>query len=61
MDDQQKPFNDAMEHMKNIEGFPTEPVDMNSLPKPIQYLGYFFIGFIGLSVLTVILCMIFLN
>ncbi|MBS4194152.1 amino acid transporter [Lederbergia citri] len=39
-----KPINDAMEHMSNIEGYPTD-VDLKKLPKPLRYFGYFFIGF----------------
>ncbi|TCP31268.1 hypothetical protein EV207_103152 [Scopulibacillus darangshiensis] len=44
-EDRKKPFNDAMEHLTKIDGYPTEHSSLNKLPKPIRYLGYFFIGF----------------
>ncbi|MBT2640435.1 MULTISPECIES: amino acid transporter [unclassified Bacillus (in: firmicutes)] len=49
-----KPINDAMEHMSNIEGYPTN-VDIKGLPKPLRYFGYFMIGFFSLSILFIII------
>jgi hypothetical protein len=49
-----KPINDAMEHMSNIEGYPTD-VDLKKLPKPLRYFGYFMIGFFSLSILFIII------
>lgn len=49
-----KPINDAMEHMKNIEGYPTN-VDIKKLPKPLRYFGYFFIGFFSISALIILI------
>jgi hypothetical protein len=45
-----KPFNDAMEHMNQIEGYPTD-VDLKKLPKPLRYFGYFIFGFFSVSIL----------
>ncbi|MBT2641511.1 amino acid transporter [Bacillus sp. ISL-41] len=49
-----KPINDAMEHLSNIEGYPTN-VDIKDLPKPLRYFGYFMIGFFSLSLLFIII------
>ncbi|WP_409250712.1 amino acid transporter [Bacillus sp. SCS-153A] len=49
-----KPINDAMEHLSNIEGYPVD-ADLNKLPKPLKYFGYFFITFFALSVLFIII------
>jgi hypothetical protein len=48
-----KPFNDAMEHMNQIEGYPTD-VDLKKLPKPLRYFGYFIFGFFSVSILFMI-------
>lgn len=53
-----KPINDAMEHMNNIEGYPTD-VDIKGLPKPLRYFGYFMIGFFSLAILFIIIAKIF--
>lgn len=50
----QKPFNDAVEHMKTIEGLPSQ-TDMKKLPRPIRYFGYFFLGFFAVSLLFIML------
>ncbi|MDR0137867.1 amino acid transporter [Metabacillus idriensis] len=52
------PINDAMDHMKNVEGFPTD-VDLKKLPKPLRYFGYFFIGFFALSLISILLGIFF--
>lgn len=49
-----KPVNDAMEHLNQIEGYPTN-VDLKKLPKPLRYFGYFIIGFFSISVLFIII------
>ncbi|WP_421378253.1 amino acid transporter [Bacillus salacetis] len=51
---EKKPFNDATEHMKNIEGYPSD-MDLKKLPRPLRYFGYFFITFFALSVLFIII------
>ncbi|MFX3675183.1 MAG: amino acid transporter [Paenisporosarcina sp.] len=50
----EKPINDAMEHMKNIEGYPTS-IDIKKLPRPLRYFGYFFIGFFLISILIILI------
>jgi len=49
-----KPINDAMEHLCNIEGYPTD-VDYKTLPKPLKYFGYFFTGFFAISILFILI------
>jgi hypothetical protein len=49
-----KPINDAMEHMKNIEGFLSD-VDLEKLPKPLRYFGYFIISFFSISIIIIII------
>jgi len=55
-----KPINDAMEHMSNIEGYPTD-VDLKKLPKPLKFFGYFFIGFFSISILFIIIAKLILQ
>ncbi|WP_226668237.1 hypothetical protein [Metabacillus litoralis] len=38
-----KPFNDAVDHMAQIEGLPLKKINLKKLPKPLEYFGYFFI------------------
>lgn len=48
-----EPFNDAMDHLSKIEGYPTKkPAGMKSLPLPIRILGYFLLGLMGLGFLA---------
>jgi hypothetical protein len=47
---EKKPINDAMEHMNQIEGYPTD-VDLKKLPKPLRYFGYFVFGFFSVTIL----------
>lgn len=58
-DRKQKPFNDAVDHLNSIEGFPTNKPDLNMLPKFLRYFGYFFVAFFSLSVLMIIIGIIF--
>jgi len=46
-----KQINEAMEHMVNIEGYPTN-IDLKKLPKTLRYFGYFFTGFFSRKHLT---------
>ncbi len=41
-EEQNKPFNDAMEHQQNVEGAPIP--NTGELPLPIKVIGYFLIG-----------------
>jgi len=51
-------MNDAVEHMKNIEGSLPSNVDFKKLPKPLRYVGYFFIGFMSISLLIYLIGML---
>ncbi|CQR46032.1 hypothetical protein BN1058_00276 [Paraliobacillus sp. PM-2] len=56
-DNEGKPFNDAMNHLQSIEGYPSTNLrqfNSRSLPLPIRIIGYVLCGFIGLSVLIII-------
>jgi hypothetical protein len=55
MKDENKPFNDVIDHFNEIEGNAGSPAntEINKLPKPLKYIGYFMIGFISLSILFV--------
>ncbi|MDQ6597971.1 amino acid transporter [Bacillus salipaludis] len=57
MKDENKPFNDAIEHFNEIEGNAGNPSNakINKLPKPLKYFGCFMIGFISLSILLMII------
>jgi len=57
LDKEPKPFNDVIEHLEKIEGFPTSPakVKLKSLPKPIRVFGYIVIAFLSISFLLIIL------
>lgn len=54
----QKPINDAMDHMSKIEGYPTD-VELKKLPKPLRYFGYSMVGFFSLSILFIIIAKLF--
>ncbi|WP_318508802.1 amino acid transporter [Bacillus sp. T3] len=57
MKDENKPFNDVIDHFNKIEGNAANlaKTDVNKLPKPIKYIGYFMIGFITLTILLMII------
>jgi hypothetical protein len=65
LDDQNKtdaPFNDAMDYYGKIEGYPTKnlsKVNLQGFPMPIRILGYFFIGMMGVGMITVLLLSLF--
>ncbi|MCA0987126.1 hypothetical protein [Guptibacillus algicola] len=48
-----EPFNDAMDHLSKVEGYPTNRTSFRKLPKGIRYLGYFFIAFFCLMMVVV--------
>jgi hypothetical protein len=57
MKEEDKPFNDVIDHFNRIEGNAGNPKNakLNRLPKPLRYFGYFMIGFISLSILLMII------
>ncbi|WP_233566946.1 hypothetical protein [Cohnella endophytica] len=54
-----EPFNAATEHLQQIIGVPNKSVDLKSMPKPIRWFGYFFVGFIICALLTLVLIQLF--
>lgn len=61
MKDENKPFNDVIDHFNKIEGNAANlaQTDMKTLPKPLKFFGYFMIGFISLSILLIIILNLF--
>lgn len=53
-----EPMNDAVDHMKKIEGLPAA-ADVRSLPKPIKIIKYVIIGFFLFSIAAVIIMSFF--
>ncbi|NHM30978.1 amino acid transporter [Neobacillus terrae] len=56
MVEENKPFNDIIDHFNKVEGNASEIVktDLKKLPKPIRYIGYFMIAFLCISFLLVL-------
>ncbi|QDP41500.1 hypothetical protein [Radiobacillus deserti] len=54
-----KPFNDAMEHMHHIEGYPI--TKGGKLPLGIKIIGYFLFGGLFLMMLFAIVANIWFN
>ncbi|SOC41559.1 hypothetical protein [Ureibacillus acetophenoni] len=52
-----KPFNDAMEHLNRVEGYPISKG--GNLPLPIKIIGYFMFGGITLMILLGLILSIF--
>lgn len=52
-----KPFNDAMEHLNKMEGFPISKG--GKLPQPIKIIGYFLFGGMILIILLGVFVTIF--
>ncbi|WP_045518762.1 hypothetical protein [Neobacillus niacini] len=57
MKEENKPFNDVIDHFNKIEGNATNPTNakLKKLPKPLKYFGYFMIGFFSISMLLIII------
>ncbi|WML44303.1 amino acid transporter [Neobacillus sp. PS3-40] len=57
MKEEDKPFNDVIDHFNKIEGNATNPknADFNKLPKPLKYIGYFMIAFFSISLILIII------
>ncbi|MEH7613542.1 MULTISPECIES: amino acid transporter [Bacillaceae] len=53
---ERQPFNDVIDHFNKIEGNTPRASNakLNSLPKPIKYLGYFIIFFFLIAFLLTI-------
>jgi len=57
MDNDKKPFNDAIDHMNKIEGNVSNlaNADLKKLPRPLKYFGYFMVGFFSISILLILI------
>lgn len=54
-------FNDVIDHMRQVEGYPSKnlsKVDLDRLPLPIRILGYLLVGSMGLGVLLILILMV---
>jgi hypothetical protein len=61
MNKDNKPFNDAIDHMNKIEGNVANlaKADLNKLPRPLKYFGYFMADFFSISILLIIILNLF--
>ncbi|WP_066074575.1 hypothetical protein [Neobacillus soli] len=57
MKEENKPFNDVIDHFNKIEGNAINPTSakLKRLPKPLKYFGYFMIGLVSISFLLMII------
>ncbi|MGF6949454.1 hypothetical protein QF028_001959 [Neobacillus sp. B4I6] len=57
MKEENKPFNDVIDHFNKIEGNGTNPANskFSRLPKPLKYIGYFMIVFFSVSFILIII------
>jgi hypothetical protein len=58
---EKKPFNDVVDYAQRIEGSIPTNVNMKQLPKPIRYIGYFFIGIFSIMILLVFIMNLFFH
>lgn len=56
MKEENKPFNDVIDHMNMVEGNAMNPKKDNfsKLPRPLKYFGYFIFGFFAISMVLMI-------
>ncbi|WP_075618522.1 hypothetical protein [Paenisporosarcina indica] len=61
MEEENKPFNDVIDHMNKVEGNALNPAkgDFEKLPKPLKYFGYFVFGFFAVSMLLIFILYLF--
>lgn len=61
MKEENKPFNDVIDHFNKIEGNATNlaKADLKKLPKPLKYFGYFMAVFFSISILLMIILNLF--
>lgn len=57
MNEENKPFNDVIDHFNQIEGNATNPSNakLSKFPKPLKYIGYFLIAFFSVSFILIII------
>ncbi|SMQ80666.1 hypothetical protein SAMN05444673_3972 [Bacillus sp. OV166] len=63
MKEENKPFNDVIDHIKKIEGNAANVSKdaVKKLPKPLKYFGYFFAVFLSISILLMIILNLLTN
>jgi hypothetical protein len=63
MSDENKPFNDVIDHFNKIEGNATNTrkAKLSKLPKPLRYIGYFMIAFFSISFILIIIFSLLTN
>lgn len=61
MNEDKKPFNDVIDHMDKIEGNISNlsKANLDKLPKPLKFFGYFVFGFFAISLLLGIIVPLF--
>lgn len=52
--EQDKPFNDAVDHLQTHVGMPGK-VDLKRKPLFIRLIGYFLFGFMGIAVVIILI------
>ncbi|MFM1650541.1 hypothetical protein ACI7RC_00405 [Brevibacillus sp. B_LB10_24] len=52
-------FNSVTDHYQNIMGVPKQTVDLNSMPKPLRWFGYFFYAIIGIGAIFLVIGLIY--
>jgi hypothetical protein len=57
MKEENKPFNDVIDHYNKVEGNAANlaKADLKKLPKPFRYFGYFMGAFFVISILLMII------
>ncbi|MBT2743333.1 amino acid transporter [Bacillus sp. ISL-77] len=57
MKEENKPFNDVIEHFDTIEGNvgTVRKDDLKRVPKPLKYFGYFIFAFFAISILLMVI------
>ncbi|MEH7013260.1 amino acid transporter [Neobacillus niacini] len=57
MKDENKPFNDVIDHFNKIEGNAANRsnTELKKLPKPLKYFGFFIIGLFSISIVLMII------
>ncbi|WP_342429508.1 hypothetical protein [Neobacillus sp. FSL H8-0543] len=61
MTEENKPFNDVIDHFNKIEGNAANlaKADLKKLPKPLRNFGYFLGVFFSISILLIIILNLF--
>ncbi|MEH7074582.1 amino acid transporter [Neobacillus drentensis] len=57
MNEENKPFNDVIDHFNKITGNATNPANakISKLPKPLKFIGFFMIAFFSVAFILIML------